>query len=124
MHCVGHGSCVSVNYKTSGVGNGRYELKNVTLQDTSDEDSSTCNPDYRRLYIIEKVREEETFSNKHKRFKLSNKFSNTLLRFDEANKNVFEGKSLVSKRSHDYSAKEKENQEKLNDMRIYALFLI
>ncbi|XP_028402775.1 uncharacterized protein LOC114525589 [Dendronephthya gigantea] len=54
MHCVAHGSCVSVNYKTSGIGKGRCELNSKTLKDTSDDDESTRNPDFKHLYIIEK----------------------------------------------------------------------
>ena len=62
-HCVDHGLCVSVNYKTSGIGKGRCELNNKTLQDTSDDDGSTSDPEHKHLYIIQKVRKEGNFSN-------------------------------------------------------------
>ena len=51
MHCAGRKSCVSVNYKTSGVGKGRCELNNKTIEETSYADRST-KPDYNHLYII------------------------------------------------------------------------
>ena len=38
MHCVGVGSCTSVNYKISGIGKGLCELNNKTLQEISDHD--------------------------------------------------------------------------------------
>ena len=56
LHCVAHGSCVSVNYKISGIGKGRCELNSKTLQDTSDDEKSMSNPEFKHLYIIEKVR--------------------------------------------------------------------
>ncbi|XP_028393426.1 contactin-associated protein like 5-3-like [Dendronephthya gigantea] len=54
-HCVDHGSCVSVNYKTSGIGKGRCELNSKTLQD---DDGNILNTDVDFLYIIEKIFEE------------------------------------------------------------------
>ena len=54
--CIGHGSCVSVNYKTSGIGKGRCELNSKTLQDISDDDGSTSNSEFRHIYIIKKVK--------------------------------------------------------------------
>ena len=54
MHCVGHGSCASVNYKTSGNGKGLCELNNKTLREISDE--SMHNPEFNHLYIIKTVR--------------------------------------------------------------------
>ena len=52
-----------------------------------------------------------------------NSATNSEIRFNKTNKNIFEGKSFVSKRFPNYSAKEKENLKKMNDMSIYALFL-
>ena len=54
-HCVRVGSCMSVNYKTSGIGKGLCELNSKTLQETSDADGSKHNPEFNHLYIIKKV---------------------------------------------------------------------
>ncbi len=54
MHCVGHGSCASVNYKTSGNGIGLCELNEKTLREISD--GSMHNPEFNYLYIIKTVR--------------------------------------------------------------------
>ena len=51
--CVADGSCASVNYKTSGIGKGRCELNNKTLQEASDE--GTHKPEFTHLGIIEQV---------------------------------------------------------------------
>ena len=56
MHCVGVGSCASVNYKISGIGKGLCELNKKTLQEISDPDESMHNPDFNHLYIMKKVR--------------------------------------------------------------------
>ena len=53
IHCVAFGSCVSVNYKTSGIGKGRCELNNKTLQETSDE--KTHNPESTHLAVVKRV---------------------------------------------------------------------
>ena len=55
MHCITNGLCASVNYKMSGIGKGLCELNNETLQEASDADGSTHNPEYNHLYIIKKV---------------------------------------------------------------------
>ena len=55
IHCLGHGSCVSVNYKTSGIGKGLCELNNKTLQN-ADHDEIMKNPDFSHLYMIKTVR--------------------------------------------------------------------
>ncbi|XP_028414790.1 contactin-associated protein like 5-3-like [Dendronephthya gigantea] len=55
MHCAAHGSCVSVNFKTSGIGKGRCELNNRTLKDKSEDDESMNEPDFKHLYIIKKI---------------------------------------------------------------------
>ena len=56
MHCLDVESCVSVNYKTSGIGKGLCELNDITLQEVSDSDGSIYHPEFTHLYIIEKVR--------------------------------------------------------------------
>ncbi len=56
MHCVGHGSCASVNYKTSGNGKCLCELNSKKLRETSDADGSMHNPEFNHLYIIKRVR--------------------------------------------------------------------
>ena len=58
MHCVRVGSCVSVNYKISGIGKGLCELNNKTLKEISDADGSMHNTEFNHLYIIKKVYEE------------------------------------------------------------------
>ena len=56
MHCLEVKSCVSVNYKTSGVGKGLCELNNKTLLEVSDGDGRIHHPEFVHLYIIETVR--------------------------------------------------------------------
>ena len=56
LHCVRHGSCVSVNYKTSGIGKGLCELNSKTLQQIADQNENVNNPDFSHLYIIKMVR--------------------------------------------------------------------
>ena len=55
MHCIADGSCVSVNFKTTGIGKGRCELNDKTLKEVSDADGDTQNPEFNHLYIIFKV---------------------------------------------------------------------
>ena len=55
VHCVADGSCVSVNFKTSGIGKGRCELNDKTLKEISDADGDMQNPEFNHLYIIFKV---------------------------------------------------------------------
>jgi hypothetical protein len=54
MYCARDGSCLSANYKTSGIGKGRCELNNKVLQETSDADKQT-NAEFNHLNIIKKV---------------------------------------------------------------------
>ena len=49
--CVRHGSCASVNYKTSGVGKGRCELNNQTLQQAS-YDHVLKKPEFNHFSIL------------------------------------------------------------------------
>ena len=55
MHCVAYGSCLSVNYKISGVNKGRCEPNNKTLEETFNADKE-INSEFNHLYIIKKVR--------------------------------------------------------------------
>ena len=50
MHCVADGPCVSVNFKTFGIGKGRYELNDMTLKQISDAGGDTQNPEFNHLY--------------------------------------------------------------------------
>ncbi len=61
MHCLGHGSCASVNYKTFGNGKDICELNSKTLQETSDADGNMQNPEFTHLYIMETVRKIRAF---------------------------------------------------------------
>lgn len=51
MYCIRHGSCASVNYKTSGIGKGRCELNEMST-DTDKETSLEFN----HLVIVRRVR--------------------------------------------------------------------
>ena len=51
MHYVADGSCVSVNFKTSGIGKGQCDLNNKTLEDIPDADENAQNPEFNHLYI-------------------------------------------------------------------------
>ncbi|XP_028412861.1 uncharacterized protein LOC114535753 [Dendronephthya gigantea] len=50
--CARHGSCASINYKTSGIGKGRCELNNKTNEDDDDEE---INFEYNHLVIIKPI---------------------------------------------------------------------
>ena len=54
IYCIRDGSCLSANYKTSGVGKGRCELNNKIIQDISEADQET-KPEYNYLYVIKEV---------------------------------------------------------------------
>ncbi|XP_028393313.1 uncharacterized protein LOC114517711 [Dendronephthya gigantea] len=58
MYCIRHGSCVSVNYKTSGIGKGRCELNSKTIEDASDDEGRIRDPDFKHLYVIKKIQPE------------------------------------------------------------------
>ena len=53
LHCVGDGSCASVNYKTSGDGKGRCELNDKTLQEIPDE--GRRDPEFTHLAVDNEV---------------------------------------------------------------------
>ena len=55
IHCIQRESCVSVNYKTSGIGKGLCELNNKALQN-ADHHEIMNNLDFSHLYIIKMVR--------------------------------------------------------------------
>ncbi len=63
IHCVGHRSCASVNYKTSGKDRGLCELNSKTLQEVSDAGGSMhmYNLEFNHLYIIKTVRKPQAF---------------------------------------------------------------
>ena len=53
IHCVAHGSCASVNYKTAGIDKGRCELNDKTLQEIPDE--GTYDPEFTHLDVVHEV---------------------------------------------------------------------
>ena len=65
IHCLGHGSCVSVNYKISGIGKGLCELNSeIRIQDKSDEEKiSMFNHEFNHYYIIKTVGMQRTIFN-------------------------------------------------------------
>ncbi|XP_028398876.1 lactadherin-like [Dendronephthya gigantea] len=54
IYCVRDKSCVSVNFKTSGTGEGLCELNSKTLQEISYADESKHNAEFNHLYKVEK----------------------------------------------------------------------
>ncbi|XP_028393204.1 contactin-associated protein like 5-3-like [Dendronephthya gigantea] len=110
MYCVRHSSCVSVNYKISGIGKGRCELNSKTLQDTSDDDECTSDPEFKHLYII-KINSEPTSPSKTSR-KISTGIFNrtdksapfetcTILRSE--NRSAESGKHFIKPRGINYT---------------------
>ena len=55
IHCIRRESCVSVNYKTSGIGKGLCDLNNKALQN-ADHHEIMNNADFSHFYIIKMVR--------------------------------------------------------------------
>ena len=55
LHCIADKSCASVNYKTSGVGKGRCELNNKTVEKTPDVDDKIHDPEFNHLVVIKRV---------------------------------------------------------------------
>ena len=51
LYCLRHGSCASINYKTSGIGKGRCELNRKKTQETSHVDDEK-NPEFNHLVLI------------------------------------------------------------------------
>ena len=58
--CALHGSCASVNYKTSGIGEGRCELNSKTHQDITDDNKETS-LEFNHLVIIKPVSKSVAF---------------------------------------------------------------
>ena len=56
LHCARHGSCTSVDYKTSGIGKGRCEVKKRTRQETADDNEKTSH-EFNHLFVIKQVHE-------------------------------------------------------------------
>ena len=55
LHCLADKSCTSVNYKTSGIGKGRCELNDKTVEETSDVDDKIHHPEFNHLSVVERV---------------------------------------------------------------------
>ena len=55
LHCIADKSCASVNYKTFGVGKGRCELNNKTVEKTPEVDDKIHDPEFNHLVVIERV---------------------------------------------------------------------
>ena len=52
---VSEKSCMSVNFKTSGIGKGRCELNNKTVEETSDVDDKIHHPEFNHLALMKLV---------------------------------------------------------------------
>ena len=55
IHCVADKSCGSVNYKNSGIGKGRCELNNKTVEKTSNVNDKTRHPEFNHLAVSKRV---------------------------------------------------------------------
>ena len=55
LHCIADKSCTSINYKTSGIGKGRCELNDKTVEETSHVDDKIHDPEFNHLAVIERV---------------------------------------------------------------------
>ena len=55
LHCLADKSCTSVNYKTSGIGKGRCELNDKTVEEISEVDDKIYNPEFNHLSVVERV---------------------------------------------------------------------
>ena len=55
LHCIADKSCTSVNYKTSGVGKGRCELNNKTVEKTHEVDDKIHDQEFNHFVVIERV---------------------------------------------------------------------
>ncbi len=56
MFCSVHGSCTSVNYKTSGIGKGLCELNDENVQEISKAENKTRDlAEFTHFKIIKKV---------------------------------------------------------------------
>ena len=55
LHCLADKSCTSVNYKTSGIGKGLYELNYKTVKETSNVDDKIHDQEFNNLVVIGRV---------------------------------------------------------------------
>ena len=55
LHCIADKSCASVNYKASGVGKGRCELNNKTVEKTPKVEDKIHDPEFNHLVVIKRV---------------------------------------------------------------------
>ena len=55
LHCVAEKSCTSINYKTSGIGKGRCELNDKTVERTSKVDEKIHHPEFNHLVVVKLV---------------------------------------------------------------------
>ena len=56
LHCIeSEKSCTSVNFKTSGIGKGRCELNNKTVEKTSYVHDKKHHPEFNHLAVIKRV---------------------------------------------------------------------
>ena len=55
LHCNADKSCTSVNYKTSGIGKGRCELNNKTVEEMTKVDDTIHDPEFSHLAVMKRV---------------------------------------------------------------------
>ena len=55
LHCVAEKSCTSINYKTSGIGKGRCELNDKTIEKTSEVDEKIHHLEFDHLVVVKQV---------------------------------------------------------------------
>ena len=55
LHCVAEKSCTSINYKSSGIGKGRCELNDKTVEETSAVDEKIHHPEFNHLVVVKLV---------------------------------------------------------------------
>ena len=55
IHCLGDKSCTSVNYKTSGIGKGRCELNDKTVEKTCNVNDKIHDAEFNNLVVIRRV---------------------------------------------------------------------
>ena len=55
FYCAADKSCASINYKTSGIGKGRCELNDKTVEEISEVDEKIHQPEFNHLAVIERV---------------------------------------------------------------------
>ena len=55
IHCLADKSCTSVNYKTSGIGKGRCELNDKTVEKTCNVNDKIHDAEFKNLVVIRRV---------------------------------------------------------------------